>query len=183
VTRVLAIADHTGWAVALVADGAGQVFASRRIALVSGDLPSMPHHGPGQRLPPAEGVALIEQVRASATREAAARLDELAESVPGIAAIALRVCPTMPATVADTLASYWAQTRADGVLYREALATAAKARGWAVDWFEKRAAAQRAEAALGKAGLAAAEAAARTAFGPPWTADHRMALSAAISAG
>lgn len=143
----------------------------------------MPHHGPGQRLPRDEGVALVEQVRASAECEAAARLEELAALVPGIAAIALRDCPALPATVAETLASYWAQTRADGVMYRRALADAATARSWSVQWFDKRLAAQQAEAALGRAGLAAVEATARAAFGPPWTADHRMALHAAIAGG
>ncbi len=180
--QILAIADHTGWAVALVADGGGQVSLSRRIALVGEGLPTMPHHGAGQRLPSAEGVALVEQVRQSAVAEAEARLAELATEVPGIAAIALRACPTMPATVAETLASYWAQTRADGVMYRRALAGAAEARGWAVHWFDKRTAASQALALLGKTGLTAAEAQARAAFGPPWTADHRMALNAAITA-
>ncbi len=143
----------------------------------------MPHHGPGQRLPPDEGVALVDEVRASAESEAAARLAELAALVPGIAAIALRDCPALPATVAETLASYWAQTRADGVMYRRALAGAATARSWSVQWFDKRSAAQQAEEALGRAGLAAAEATARATFGPPWTADHRMALRAAIAGG
>ena len=102
----------------------------------------MPHHGPGQRLPPDVGVALVEQVRASAECEAAARLAELTALVPGITAIALRDCPSLPATVAETLASYWAQTRADGVMYRRALAGAATARSWSVQWFDKRLAAQ-----------------------------------------
>lgn len=179
---IVAISDHTGWAVALVADAAGRVILSQRIALVGDGMPAMPHHGAGQRLPVAEGVALVEQVRQSAAAEAEARLAQLAAAVPGITTIALRTCPPMPATVAETLGSYWAQTRADGVMYRQALAEAAAARGWAVHWFDKHSAAHQAEAALGKSGLAAVEAAARARFGPPWTADHRMALSAAIAA-
>lgn len=178
---VVGVADHTGWAVAVVADAAGQVFASRRIDLVAEGLPSMPHHGPGQRLPLAEAVALVEQVTLSAGHEAEARLAELAALFPALSGIALRSIPAMPDGIAATLQDYWAQTRADGVMYRRALAAAARDRGWAVHWFDKHAAGAGAVERLGSAPLAKAEAAARAAFGPPWTADHRMALHAAIA--
>ncbi len=178
---IVGIADHTGWAVAVVADGAGSVLASRRLALVGEGLPSMPHHGAGQRLPLFEGVALVEQVTASAAEEARLRLAELANLVPALGGIALRSIPRMPDGIAATLQDYWAQTRADGVMYRRALAAAATERGWEVHWFDAKLAAAAATERLGSAGLAKAEAKAREEFGPPWTADHRMALHAAVS--
>jgi hypothetical protein len=66
-------------------------------------------------------------------------------------------------------------------MYRQVLADAAHARGWAVHLFDARDAESRAAAVLG----ARAEevlAGPRTALGPPWAKDHRTALAATVLA-
>src|SRR4029450_14081499 len=91
---------------------------------------------PGARaLALADVVALVERVRASAARGARESLEALAAAVPvPIASIAIRACPTLPPTVEERIADNRAQTYADSVMYRQALATAAEDRGWAVLW-------------------------------------------------
>jgi len=49
-----------------------------------------------------------------------------------LATIAIRVCPRLPPTTEERIADSRAQSFADSVMYREALATAAEARGWSV---------------------------------------------------
>jgi hypothetical protein len=72
-------------------------------------------------------------VRASAARGAGESLQALALAVPvPIASIAIRICPRLPPTIEERIADNRAQTVADSVMYREALATAAEARGWSV---------------------------------------------------
>ena len=95
---------------------------------------------PGARaLSLAEAVALVERVRASAARGAREALDALAVAVPvPITSIALRACPELPPTIEERIADNRAQTVADSVMYREALATAAAARGWSVQWYRPR---------------------------------------------
>jgi hypothetical protein len=120
----------------------GEFLDRRRIELIDRGLPTHPHHHqgswavgrylntPGARaLSLAEAVALVERVRASAARGAREGLEGLASAVPvPIASIAIRACPTLPPTTEERIADNRAQTVADGVMYREALATAAAAR-------------------------------------------------------
>ena len=96
---------------------------------------------PGSRpLSLAEAVALVERVRESAARGAREALDALAVGVPvPIASIAIRACPELPPTIEERIADNRAQTIADSVMYRQALATAASARGWSVHWYDPRA--------------------------------------------
>lgn len=166
-------ADHCGWAV-LVTVAGERVIDRRRVELVEGGLPRLPHHHDAQGLPVAEAVALVERVRASADAGAAAGLEALANAVPAtIAGIAIRACPPLPPTVAERLASYRAQNVADTVMYREAMARAARARGWFVDWYDARRVLADAPRAVAEAGAA---------LGPPWQKDHRVAMAAAIAA-
>jgi hypothetical protein len=113
----------------------GTLLDRRRVELVDDDLPKLPHHSEGQRLPLDEAVALVERVRASAERHAALALDAVAAAVPGIDAVALRERQPLPPTIAERITNYRASNVADWVMYRTALAGAAEARGWAVHWF------------------------------------------------
>jgi hypothetical protein len=176
---VVGIADHAGFAIAVTASAAGALVDRRRLELVDATLPAMPHHHEGQRLPIAEAVALVARVRASALRNAAVRLAELESSIGvKIDRIALRECPPLPTTVAERITSYRAMCVADWVMYREALADAAKERGWTVSWYDAKAILT----ATPVNGLTALLAAAKKKAGPPWQKDHRVAMAAALAA-
>jgi hypothetical protein len=170
--------DHAGWAVVVcVADG--RVVDRRRIELIEPGLPCFAYHHGAQGLPIDEGVALVERVRASAVRCAGPALDALPA---GVAAIALRKSPKLPPTVAERIQSYYAQTRADGVMYRDVLAEAAKARGWSVYEYEPKTVLGQAAKALGLRDITPLMNEFGKALGPPWQKDHRLATAAAIVA-
>ncbi|MBK7874708.1 MAG: hypothetical protein IPJ77_02990 [Planctomycetes bacterium] len=180
---VVGVLDHAGWAILVTARGDGTVLDRRRIELVDAGLPEMPHHHEGQRLPLEEAVALVARVRASAERNAKARLAELAVAVPTeITGIALRALQPLPPTVAERITDYRAMCVADWVMYREALAAAAVERGWTVSWFEPKHAVAEAAAALEQDDVDAVLDAPGATLGPPWRKDHKVALAAAIAA-
>ena len=97
----------------------------------------------------------------------------------GVAAIALRKSPKLPPTVAERIRSYYAQTRADGVMYRDVLAEAAKARGWSVHEYEPKTVLGQAAKALGLRDITPLMNEFGKALGPPWQKDHRLATAAA----
>jgi hypothetical protein len=180
---IVGVSDHGGWAILVTVAGDGTFLDRRRVALVDGDLPSLPHHSEGQALPIDEAVALVERVRASAGRHAGLALAAVAAAVAGpIRAIALRRCPPLPPTVAGRIRDYRAQNVADWVMYRQALAAAATARGWAVHWYEAQQVGKAAGEALRTTDPDAHLARLRKTLGPPWGADHRLAMAAAIAA-
>jgi hypothetical protein len=84
-------------------------------------------------------------------------------------------------TVEERIADHRAQTVADSVMYREALATAAEARGWSVYWYDRERVLGEASAALGEDVEARLQAMGR-AIGPPWQAKHKLAAAAALAA-
>lgn len=175
-SAVAGIFDHAGWAV-VVCVAKGAVSDRRRVELIEPGLPCLPHHGPGQRLPIDEAVALVERVRASAESCARRVLDQLPAE---IGAIAIRKRPALPATIAGRITSYWAQTRADTVMYRDAVAAAAQARGWSVHEYDTRTVLARAAEVLGLDDISAYLEQTGKAIGRPWTRDHRLATAAAI---
>lgn len=113
----------------------GTLLDRRRVELVDADLPKLPHHSEGQRLPIDEAVALVDRVRASAERHASLALDAVAAAVPDAGGIALRERQPLPPTIAERITNYRASNVADWVMYRTALATAAEKRGWTVHWY------------------------------------------------
>jgi hypothetical protein len=177
----LGVADHCGWAVFVTVDGEGRLVDRRRVELVDEALPKLPHHHDAQGLPVDEGVALVQRVARAAEVCAGSALKALAREVPGIAAIAMRACPTLPETIAERIADTWSQNRADSVMYRNALARAAERRGWLVHWYEERKVIGEAARALGRASIDDLLAKTGKTLGPPWTKDHRIAMAAAIA--
>jgi len=174
----------------------GAVLDRRYVDLTEPGLPTHPHHHegswavgryldtPGARvLSLADAVALVERVRASAARGARERLEALAAAVAApIARIALRVCPALPPTTEERIADHRAQTMADTVMYREALASAAEARGWSVYWYDRETVFHEAATALGAKDIDAVLLAMGRSLGPPWQAKHKLAAAAAIAA-
>lgn len=180
---VIGVADHCGWAVLITAKGDGTLLDRRRVELVDEGLPSLPHHHDAQGLPLAEALDLIERVRASADRLAKVALDAVASAVPArIVGIALRECPSLPPTVAERLADYRAQNVADTVMYRQALAGAAEARGWSVHGYAPKTVLGAAAEVMQIADLEAHFHELRRSIGPPWGKDHGVAMAAAVVA-
>lgn len=165
-SAIVGVSDRGGWAILVTVDASGALLDRRRVELVDEGLPKIPHHVEAQRLPLDRAVALVERVRASAERNAVLCLDTLPAKFE-ISGIALRRCPALPATIAERITNYKARNNADWVMYREALAAAAEARGWRVFWYDAR---------------NFADARAAKPPGPPWTKDHRIAMAAAIAA-
>ena len=189
------VVEHGSSAVLVTVAPGGELLDRRRIDLVDRGLPTYPHHHegswavgrylntPGARaLSIADAVALVARVRASAARGAREGLEALAAALPvPIASIAIRACPTLPPTTEERIADNRAQTVADSVMYREALATAAEARGWSVHWYGRDDVFRDAAAALGREDVDAFLYAMGRSIGPPWQARHKLAAAAALA--
>jgi hypothetical protein len=181
-TGIIGVSDHGGWAVLVTVARDGTLLDRRRVELVGEGLPKIPHHSEGQRLPIEDAVTLVERVRVSAEKHAVLALDAVATVVPGVAGVALRACQPLPPTIAERITDYRAQNVADWVMYRKALASAAEARDWAVHWYDAKSVFGAARQVLGIEDLDAYFLQVRRAIGPPWNADHKLAMAAAIVA-
>jgi hypothetical protein len=177
---IIGVSDHGGWAVLVTVARDGTLLDRRRIELLDAGLPKLPHHHEGQGLPLDEAVELVERVRVSAERHAVLAWDAVMMAVPRILGVALRECPQLPPTIAGRIKNYRAQNAADWVMYRNALASAAEARGWPVHWYEAKIVLDAASQALHVENLDAHFLQVRRAVGPPWNKDHKLAMAAAI---
>jgi hypothetical protein len=189
------VVEHGNSAVLVTVATNGELLDRRRIDLTTG-LPTHPHHHEGswavgrylntpgaRRLSLADAVALVERVRAAAACGARESLEALAAAVPvPIVSIALRECPELPTTIEERIADNRAQTVADTVMYREALAIAAEARGWSVHWYDRERVFRDAAVILGRKDADAFLSAMGRTAGPPWQAKHKLAAAAAIAA-
>ena len=189
------VVEHGNSAVLVTVALGGELLDRRRIDLTKG-LPTHPHHHEGswavgrylnspwaRKISLADAVALVERVQASAAHGARECLEALAATVSmPIASIAIRVRPRLPPTIEERIADNRAQTVADSVMYREALATAAQARGWSVHWYERERVFGDASAALGSEDIDGFLRAMGRAIGPPWQANHKLAAAAALAA-
>lgn len=194
-TAAIGVAEHGNSAV-LITVASDYELLDRRCAHLTRDLPTHPYHHEGSwavgrylssswsraiSLP--EAVALVERVHIAADRGARESLEELSAvlTVP-ITCIAIRVCPRLPATIEERISDTRAATTADSVMYRQALADAAKARGWTVCWYDREQVFRRAAAAMGRKDCKPFLAAMGRSLGPPWQARHKLAAAAAIAA-
>lgn len=189
------VAENGNSAVLVTVGHDGKLLDRRSIDLTEG-LPTHPHHHegswavgrylntPGARaLPLADAIALVERVREAASRGAQEALDALAKAVDvQIAHISLRVSPELPPTVEERIRDNRAQTFADTAMYRDAIADAAKARGWAVHWYDRDRVFHDAAKAIGKKDIEAFVQTLGKNMGPPWQAKHKLAAAAAIAA-
>ena len=180
---IIGVSDHGGWAVLVTVAPDGTLVDRRRVELVGEGLPKIPHHSEGQGLPLEEAVALVERVRASAEKHAVLAWNAVTMAVPRILGVALRECPELPTTIAERIQDYRAQNVADWVMYRKAMASAAESRGWPVHWYNAKSVLGEAREALRVENFDAHFLQMRKSIGPPWNADHKLAMAAAIVAG
>lgn len=190
------VAEHGNSAVLVTLAPDGALLDRRRIDLTKG-LPTHPYHHEGSwaigryadspwarpiSLP--EAIALVERVHEAAARGAQDGLEALAAAVATpIVRIAIRVCPKLPATTEERITDTRAANVADSVMYREALATAAEARGWSLYWYDRERVFSAAKGALGGKDVDAFLRAMGRLAGPPWQATHKLAAAAALAAG
>jgi hypothetical protein len=192
---IVGVVEHGNSAVLVTLAPNRELLDRRRIDLTRG-LPTHPYHHEGswavgryadspwaQKISLSEAVALVERVHEAAAHGARESLEALAASLPmPIASIAIRECQELPATIEERIADTRAANVADSIMYRQALAAAAEARGWSVYWYDRERVFSDASAAL----AGDVEAFLRTmgkAIGPPWQAKHKLAAAAALAAG
>jgi len=194
-TAAVGVVEHGNSAVLVTLAKGGGLLDRRRVDLTE-NLPTHPHHHQGswavgryldspwaRPISLADAIALVERVREAAARGARVHLEALASAVTvPIAAIAIRECPTLPPTVEARIADNRAQTVADSVMYREALASAARERSWSVQWYDRDRVFREAALALGRNDINALLREVGRTIGPPWQAAHRLAAAAAIAA-
>ena len=195
-TAAVGVAEHGNSAVLITVATDGELLDRRRIYLTDSELPTHPHHHEGSwavgRYPAspwareitlAEAIELVERVREFAEHAARESLEVLAIAVPmPIARIAIRDCPKLPPTIAERITDNHAQTVADSVMYREALAAAAEARGWSVCWYDRERVFRDAATVLGCEDINALLLSMGRSIGPPWQARQKLAAAAALAA-
>jgi hypothetical protein len=180
---IIGVSDHNGWAVLVTVAADGRLLDRRRVELIDADLPRMPHHHEAQTLPLEQALDLVERVRVSADRHAMLGLDAVAVAVPSpIRGVAIRKCPHLPPAIAERIRDYRAQTVADTVMYRQALAGAAESRGWSVYWYDAKKVLDAVRDTLHVGDLDAYFLQVRKSVGPPWGKDQKVAMAAAIVA-
>jgi len=195
-TAAVGVTEHGNSAVLVTVASDGELLDRSRIDLTDGDLPTHPHHHEGswavgryrnspwaREISLAEAIELVERVRVSAARGAHKSLEALAAALPmPITRIAIRLCPKLPPTTEERIADNRAQTVADSVMYRQALAAAAEERGWSVYWYDRERVFRDAAAVLGSEDINALLLAMGRSIGPPWQAKHKLAAAAALAA-
>ena len=194
-SATVGVAEHGNSAVLVTLAPGGALLDRRRVDLTTG-LPTHPYHHEGswavgrylnspwaRPMALSDAVALVERVREAAALGARESLEALAGSVSlPIAEIALRACPRLPGTTEERIRDTRAATMADSVMYREALADAAAARGWSVHWYDSKDVFQDAAAAVAREDIDAYLQAMGKSVGPPWQAKHKLAAAAALAA-
>jgi hypothetical protein len=192
----IGVAEHGNSAVLVTVAPGGELLDRRRVDLTRG-LPTHPYHHEGswavgrylnspwaRAISLADAVALVERVREAAACGAKESLEALAATVPvSIASIAIRICPQLPPTTKERITDSRVANVADSVMYREALAHAAEARGWSVHWYDRERVFRDAAVALGGEDIDAFLHVMGRSIGPPWQAKHKLAAAAALAAG
>ena len=186
----LGIAEHLGWAwfvTVAMKGGEPLLLDGRRDELVGPGFPCMPFHHDtdGMELDAAD--RLLARVKESADACAFAALQGLQEELTPhhrIVALAIRhpPLPSLPNSVADSRRSHHINSRADGMLYHQAICAAADRLNMVVV-FHKRGDQEAAAArALGiEAEALQGKLAALGTTASNWTKEHRHAAAAAIA--
>jgi hypothetical protein len=193
-TATVGITEHGNSAVLVTVASDGELLDRRRIDLTS-DLPTHPYHHQGswavgryvdspwaKEISLPEAIELVERVHESALLGAQDCLEVLAADITEpIVGVAIRECPELPPTIEERIRDNRAQTVADTVMYRQALATAAEERGWKVSWYDRDRVFEDAAAALGCSDIKSGLVEMGKSVGAPWQAKHKQAAAAALS--
>lgn len=128
---VLGIADHYASAEFVTvgrANGSFTLLGRETVQLIDPKLPSAPYHHEALAMPVDAAEELIAKVRASVADRCRATLAEQVAKL-GIGAVAIQSSPydALPDNLAEILASWQLTCAADGMMYRELLATSAAA--------------------------------------------------------
>jgi hypothetical protein len=190
----LGLKAHSGWA-ALIAvgqhDGTLALVDRRRLELVDRDEASwakQPYHA-AEGLPARDARQIVERgltaARRHATREvrdAVTRIEREGHTIDGCAVLMGQPMPDW--SVDDILAVHFRMHKAEGVLFRDALARAAKACGQRLVEIPEKTLQDHARQALGAppAALAKHIATLGKTAGPPWGKDQKDAALAAMIA-
>ena len=189
------VAEHGNSAVLVTVAPGGELLDRRRIDLTRG-LPTHPYHHEGswaigryadspwaRKISLPDAIALVARVRDAAAHGACEALEALAAAVSQpIARIAIRACAPLPPTTEERIRDTRAASIADSILYREALAAAAAARGWLVHWYDRERVFRDAAAESGSGDIDAFLREMGRVAGPPWQAAQKRAAAAALAA-
>jgi hypothetical protein len=195
-TAIVGVTEHGNSAVLVTIANDGELLDRRRVDLTNKELPTHPHHHEGswavgryrdsrwaREILLADAIELVERVRDAATIGAREILKALAVAVPvPITKIVIRICPKLPPTIEECITDNRAQTYADTVMYRQALANAAESRGWSVHWYDREQVFDDAAKVLDGEEISEFLLAMGRAVGPPWQAKHKLAAAAALAA-
>ena len=182
---------HSGWAALVVLGRRGGelvVVDRRRLELVDEAWAKAPYHA-AEDLEPDAARDMVERgvaaARRIAVREMKAAVKRERERENEVLSCAVLVTDPMPGwSVEEILAVHFRMHKAEGVLFREALAAAAEACGTRLVAIVEKLLASHAETALGTPGkdLAQTIAALGRSVGPPWGRDQKDAALAALVA-
>ena len=181
---------HSGWAALVVIGRSGsglQIIDRRRIELVEpgdADWAKQPYHA-ADGLPPKDARKIVERGVAAAHRVAAREMRALVERSKGeghhIVGCAVLVGTPMPDWTIDQIRSVHVRMhKAEGVLFPEALTSAAEACGLNVGAIPEKTLDARAEESLDLANAMATIASLGKSAGPPWGKDQKTATLAAM---
>jgi hypothetical protein len=161
--------------VLVVAEGsleAPSVLARRRVELVDGGMPRQPYHAAAEGgLSLTEASRLIGQVERAAQRAAATAARDAARRFGATVAAVVGGGRAIPRELERVLASHPLLHAAEGALYEEAIAEAARASGLDVRLVPP-----------GELVVAPAVDTLGRVIGAPWQKDHKLAAAAALGA-
>lgn len=182
---------HSGWAALVVVGKRGVetlVVDRRRVELAEAAWARQPYHA-AERLEREAARGLVERgiaaARRMALREMQGALERERQRENSVAACAVLVGAPMPAWSADEiLAVHFRMHKAEGALFKNALAHAAEACGLRLVAIPEKRLTENAQAALGAAAGALERqlAALGKSVGPPWGKDQKQATLAALAA-
>jgi hypothetical protein len=179
---------HSGWAVAVVVglvDDQLQVCDRRRVELVSPDLPRQAYHAAAD-LPPGQAEELVAAVDASIATCSLEALSALRDAASDGALVRVGVVGPRREIpdVATVLASHGLMHASEGEQYRRGVTMAAEQLGLPVRRVEAGQLATDVAELLGWPAprLADEHKRLRTALGPPWQKDHKLATEVALVA-
>ena len=184
---VTGISDHYGRAELVtlsVRDQAPVILDRRRVELIEPGLPSAPFHHEGLELPIAEAELVIRKTRSSVAAHCCRVMDNLKTSF-GVDAVVIQESPykELPESLSRLLSSRPMTFAADGMLYREELASQASAIGLVVHRIPRKS--DQIAAASRALGCSASEVATilsnfGKSVGSPWRKEHKHVAAAAL---